>query len=220
MKFRDVAGGRSVAGPSLDEDDLELSPCSFQGEFDVDRFYVRGGDSSKSEGRGSITHSIVSGADLSGAIIGPLSVSDARLESVDLSNTAIQQATLRRVEWLHGRAIGLRLSVERLEDVYVEGVRLDYSAIHVERVKGLVVFCNCSFREAEISGDLSNFVFDECGLVGARFAARIAKGADLKTSRLDDAHGLLSLRGATITPEQALSIAGQLAGEAGLSIES
>ncbi|MGH3903405.1 MAG: pentapeptide repeat-containing protein [Pseudonocardiaceae bacterium] len=128
--------------------------------------------------------------------------------------------TVRRAEWLHGRAIGLRLSAERLEDVYVEGVRLDYSVIHVERVKGLVVFCNCSFREAEISGDLSDVVFDECVLAGVRFAAQKAKGADLKTSRLDGAHGLLSLRGATITTEQALSIADQLAAEAGLSVES
>ncbi|MGH3903406.1 MAG: hypothetical protein ACRDTE_04320 [Pseudonocardiaceae bacterium] len=87
MKFRDVAGGRRIVGPSLDEDSLELGPCSFQGEFNVDQHHVHGGDGSKSQGRGSITHSMVSDTDLSGAMLSPLFVSDARLKGVDFSNT-------------------------------------------------------------------------------------------------------------------------------------
>lgn len=219
MKFRDVAGGRRISGPSLDEDSLELAPCSFQGEFDVDQIHVHGGDSSKSKGSGYIVHSIVSDIDLSASIFSPFFVSDARLKGIDFSNTVMQEVVIRRAEWLHGRAIGLRFSAERLEDCYVEGVRLDYSTIHVEHVKGLVVFSNCSFREAEISGDLSNVVFDECILSGVRFAARTAKGADFKTSRLDAVRGLLSLRGATITAEQATLIADQIASEAGFLVE-
>jgi uncharacterized protein YjbI with pentapeptide repeats len=190
------------------------------GEFNVDQLYVRGGNSSGSQGQGFITHSIVSDMDLTGATLCPLVVSDARLRGVDLSNTSIQEAALRRVEWLHGRAIGLRLSADRLEDVYIEGVGLDYATIHIERVKAVVVFRSCSFREVEISGDLSDVVFDECELTGVQFAARTARGADLRTSRLDGAHGLLSLCGAEITSEQALSIADQLAAEAGLSVKS
>lgn len=219
MNFRDVVGGRIIASPSLHDDELELAPCSFRGEFDIDRLHVHGGDSSGSRGQDSITHSIVSDIDLTGATIYPLAVSDTRLKGVDLSNTTMQEVKLRRTEWLHGRAIGLHLSADRLEDVYIEEVRFDYATIHAERVKGLVVFRGCSFREAEISGDLSDVVFDECELTGVRFAARTAKGADLKTSRLDGAHGLLSLRGAVITAEQALSIAIQLATEAGLSVD-
>lgn len=220
MKFREVAEGRIIASPSLDEDELERGPCSFQGEFEVDQLYVQGGNSAKSRGQGSITHSIMSDIDLTEATLYPLAVSDTRLKGVDLSNTSIQEATFRRTEWLEGRAIGLRLSAERLEDVYIEGVRIDYATIHIEQVKGLVVFRNCSFRETEIGGDLSGIVFDECELTGVQFRARTAKGADLKTSRLDGAYGLLSLRGAAITAEQALSIADQLAMEAGLLIES
>ncbi|MGH8609981.1 MAG: pentapeptide repeat-containing protein [Gammaproteobacteria bacterium] len=220
MKFRDVAGGRIIASPSLDDDELERSPCSFQGEFDLDRLHVRGGDSFGSRGQGSITHSIVSDIDLTGATLCPLVVSDARLKGVDLSNSTIREAALRRVEWLHGRAIGLCLSVDRLEDIYAEGVRFDYATVHIERVKGMVIFHGCSFREAEIGGDLSDIVFDECELNGVQFSARTARGADLKTSRLDGAHGLLSLRGAKITAEQALSIADQLAVEAGISVEN
>jgi uncharacterized protein YjbI with pentapeptide repeats len=220
MRFRDISEGRVIATPSVDEDGLEHGECSFQDEFDVEGLHVTGGDSTGANGYGSIDESVVSDVDLTGATLWPITISDSRLKDVDLSNSSIQEANLRRVEWLQLRAIGLRLSADRLEDVYFDEVRFDYATIHIERVQGLVVFERCSFREAEISGDLSDIVFDQCELTGVRFNAGKAAGADLRTSRLEGAHGLLSLRGARITTAQAVSIADQIATEAGLSVES
>lgn len=219
VEFRHLSEGRRVTKPSLDEDELEPGPSSFSGEIDLDLVRVAGGDCAGSRGHGAVTRSIVSDVDLTGATLSPLTVSDTRFTGVDLSNASIQQASLRRAEWLRLRAIGLRMAVDRLEDGYFEGVRFDYATVHIERVKGLAVFQQCSFREAEIRGDLSGVVFDQCELAGARFTARAANGTDLTTSRLDGALGLLSLRGARITTTQALSIAVQLAAEAGLSVE-
>lgn len=113
MKFREVGGGRVIASPSLDEDELDTGPCSFQGEFDVEQLHVSGGDSARCRGGGSITQWIVTDLDLTSAVLDPFVTSDVRLKSVDLSNTIIQQATLRRTEWLRGRAIGLRLSADK-----------------------------------------------------------------------------------------------------------
>lgn len=208
-----------IASPQLDEHALEQGECSFDGEFDVDRLRVGGGDCAGANGHGSISESILSDVDLTGAELWPLRISDTRMNAVDLSNTSIQEANLRRVEWLHLRAIGLRLSAEQLEDAYFEEIRFDYATIHIERVRGIVVFRGCSFREAELSGDLSDTVFDECEFTGAQFTARVAKDTDLRTSRLEGARGLLSLRGARVTATQAISIADQLAAEAGLSVE-
>lgn len=219
VEFRHLSEGRRVTKPSLDEDELEPGPSSFSGEIDLDLVRVAGGDCAGSRGHGAVTRSTVSDVDLTGATLSPLTVSDTRFTGVDLSNASIQQANLRRAEWLRLRAIGLRMAIDRLEDGYFEGVRFDYATVHIERVKGLAVFQQCSFREAEIRGDLSGVVFDQCELAGARFTARAANGTDLTTSRLDGALGLLSLRGARITMTQALSIAVQLAAEAGLSVE-
>ncbi len=82
------------------------------------------------------------------------------------------------------------------------------------------MFAECRFREATITGDLSNVVFHECSLDGAGFEANKAVDCDLRTSDLLGARGVSRLRGARITLEQATSVAPVLAAEAGLSVES
>jgi hypothetical protein len=80
------------------------------------------------------------------------------------------------------------------------------------------VFERCSFRQATIAGNLSNTVFLDCDFDGAQFAARGAKGCDLRTSALLGAHGMQSLAGAAISADQAVAIARVLAAEAGLVV--
>lgn len=219
MQFREVVGGRKVARPSLDEDDLESLTCAVRDEIELDWARVRGGSGSGGRAGGSIAHSVVVDVDLTAAVLSPLTVSDVRLHGVDLSNAVVEAVTVRRTELFRGRAIGLRLAVEQVEDVYVEGVRLDYAQLDVARAKGSVVFRECSFRETRLAGDLSAMVFDQCDLSGALFEARTAKDADFRTSEIGGVHGLLSLRGARITPEQTLLIAAGLAAEAGLVVD-
>jgi uncharacterized protein YjbI with pentapeptide repeats len=120
---------------------------------------------------------------------------------------------------LRCRGIGLRLTVKHAGDVYAYDSRLDYAVVEVGRVKGLAVFDGCSFREAVISGDLSGVVFSDCDLTGTEFAASRAQGCDLRGSRLGAARGLLSLRGAKISADQAVDVADALAAEAGLVVE-
>lgn len=141
-----------------------------------------------------------------------------RVHEVDLSNTTVEVGTARRVQWEHCRAIGLQLTLGRAEDFYATECRLDYATIEVRRVKGLVVLQGCSLREAVI-GDLSNVLLLDCDLTGAEFAARRAEGCDLRGSELGRARGLVSLRGARISAEQAVSVAEVLAAETGLLVE-
>ncbi|MGH3719662.1 MAG: pentapeptide repeat-containing protein [Pseudonocardiaceae bacterium] len=148
-----------------------------------------------------------------------MTLADTALEDVDLSNASIQRATARRVEMLRCRAIGLRLSIEQAADLYVEGCRLDFAVIHIEKIKGIAAFVGCSFRETVISGCLSGVVFLDCDFTDTEFEAASAKGCDLRMSRLAGARGLLNLRGALITVEQAVSVAHQLATETGLIIQ-
>lgn len=190
----------------------------FKGEFDLEYSLVDAGEQAGVTGEGSIAHSVVCRVDLSGSRLGPVTLTDTTLEDVDLSNASVQRVTARRVEMLRCRGIGLQLSVEQASDLYVEGCRLDFAAIHIEKVKGIAAFVGCSFREAEISGFPSGVVFLDCDFANTEFAAANAKGCDLRMSRLVGARGLLGPRGALITADQAASVADQLAVEAGLIV--
>ncbi len=102
--------------------------------------------------------------------------------------------------------------------MYAEDCRFDYGSVGFGQVKNAIIFRRCSFRETVLSGDLSNVVFDDCDLEMTEFEATRANGCDLTESRLIDARGLLTLRGARIYAEQAASVAKQIATEAGLTV--
>ena len=160
------------------------------------------------------------GADLAETRRSPLTLVDSVLRRCDLSAAVWQGVTLRQVELLDCRALGLRLSVDLGQDVYVEGGRFDSATLRISRVRGLVVFDGCTFSEAMIGGDLSAVVFTGCAFDGAEFAATAAQGCDLRESRLAGARGLATLRGARVTADQTVTIAPRLAAELGLTVEA
>lgn len=218
MEFRDVSGGRSLQRPAIDEADLVEQRAAFKGEFTYEDARLGGGEQAGVTGEGSLRRCVVNGVDLSGAVLSHLDLMDVRLEGVDLSNASLG-GTAKRVELLRCRGIGLRLAVQQGADVYVHDSRLDYAVVEVGRVKGLLVFEGCSLREAVISGDLSGVVFSDCDLTGSEFTVSRAKDCDLRGSRLDAVRGLLTLRGAKISPSQAVDVADALAAEAGLVVD-
>jgi uncharacterized protein YjbI with pentapeptide repeats len=218
VEFRELTDGRSIQRPSIDRDDLRVAILGFKGEFDHEYSLVEAGEQAGVTGEGSVAHSVVRRVDLSGCYLDPVTLADTSLEDVDLSNASVQRVIARRVEMLRCRAIGLRFFIEQASDLYVEGCRLDFAVIHIEKVKGIAAFVGCSFRETVISGCLSGVVFLDCDFADTEFEAASAKGCDLRMSRLAGARGLLSLRGGLITAEQAVSVADRLAVEAGLIV--
>ena len=160
------------------------------------------------------------GVDLAETRRSPLTLVDSVLRRCDLSAAVWQSVTMRQVELLGCRALGLRLSVDLGQDVYVEGGRFDAATVRISRVRGLVVFDSCTFSEAMIGGDLSAVVFTGCTFEGAEFAATAAQGCDLRESRLGGARGLVTLRGARVTADQTVTIAPRLAAELGLTVEA
>jgi uncharacterized protein YjbI with pentapeptide repeats len=216
VPIRELAGGRSIHLPAVDPDDL--AAARLDAELDLRAAMVEGGSYEGLVAEGTIDGSLLSGVDLSGAKLGPLTLSDVVLRQVDLSNASLQQVVARRVEWQTCRAIGVRLSVDYATDLSIVDSRIDYAVIHLEKVKGVAVFSGCSFREATISGDLSNTVFVDCDFVGTEFRARTASKCDLRASRLNEARGLLTLKGATISLDQAVAISAMIATEAGLIV--
>ncbi|WP_143174263.1 pentapeptide repeat-containing protein [Streptoalloteichus hindustanus] len=170
-------------------------------------------------GEGSLARSVVTRVNLGESRLGPLVLADVRTEDVDLSNAHLDFETIRRVEVIRSRAVGVRLRAGEVSDLSVEESRLDYASLHFERVRTLVVFRDCSLREATFTGDLSNVLFLDSDLTDAEFDARAARGLDLRTCRLDGVKGWRTLRGATVSADQAVSVATLLATEIGLTVD-
>lgn len=160
------------------------------------------------------------GVDLAGSRRERVALVDCVLRRCELTAAVWQQVTVRQTELLDCRALGLRLSIDLAQDLYVSGCRFDQSVLHLERARGLVVFTGCSFTGAELAGDLSRVIAVDCDFDGCEFAARSADGLDLRGSRLAGARGLLTLRGARISVDQTLTIADRLAVEAGFTVET
>jgi uncharacterized protein YjbI with pentapeptide repeats len=163
---------------------------------------------------------LLDGVDLAETRRSPLTLVDSVLRRCDLSAAVWQGVTVRQVELLDCRALGLRLSVDHGQDVYVEGGRFDAATLRISRVRGLVVFDGCTFTDAMVGGDLSSVVFTGCTFENAEFAATSADGCDLRGSRLAGSRGLATLRGARITVEQTVTVAPRLAAELGLTVEA
>jgi uncharacterized protein YjbI with pentapeptide repeats len=215
MTSRELADGRRIRVPDVAR---AGSVGTLAAELEVDGATVEGGDYGGLVAEGNIAGSVLRDVDLSGAKIGPVTLVDVVGRNVDLSNASLQQVVARRLELTDCRAIGVRLSFDHASDVSIVDCRLDYATIHVETVKGVAVFSGCSFREATISGDLSNTVFQDCDFVGTEFRVRRAAKCELRTSRLAEARGLLTLKGATISMEQAVAMSAVIAAEAGLIV--
>lgn len=215
MEFREVAG-RTVRRPSVE--DLTDAETDFHADFDHDGLRFTGGDQTAVVGDGILRGCVLTGVALSEARLSHLDVSNTRFLDVDLSNAMVDIRTARSVELLTCRATGLRLAVGQATDLYVGECKLDYALIEITKVKGVAVFQNCSFREARLVGDLSDVIFADCDFAGAEFNAQRAEHCDLSGSRLVGARGLLTLRGARITQDQAISVADALAVQAGLLV--
>jgi uncharacterized protein YjbI with pentapeptide repeats len=218
MEFREVAGGRSVRRPALDEDGLVDEPADFHADFDYDGVRITGGDQTGVVGDGVLRGCLITGVNLTESRLSHLDLRVTRCTDLDLSNAGIDVNTMRSVEMTTCRGIGLRLGIGQAADLYVADCRLDYASIEITRVKGIAVFHACSFREARLFGDLSDTVFSDCDFTGAEFATQRAERCELAGSQIVGARGLLRLRGARITQDQAISVADALATEAGLVV--
>lgn len=213
---------RPVAGATLrrpiDIEDLPTSEFSLTGRFSYNDCQAEDADQSDAVGQGSLQNVVVARSDLTGSRLTELELIDVVLSNVVVANAAWEKVTARRVEMMNSQAVGFQLGLLKADDVYFEDCKLDYSRLDVDQRRGVIAFHRCTFTEALLDGNLSGVVFSECDFKGAEFRASRAANCDLTSSRLAGASGLLTLAGAKITGEQAMTLSGQLATEAGLVI--
>jgi len=90
-------------------------------------------------GEGLLRRSLLTGADLSTAVLSPLELRDSQLLDVDLSNARVTSTAMHTVEVVACRGIGLNITIEQASDLYVEDCRFDYATMRIDRAKGPVV---------------------------------------------------------------------------------
>ncbi|HEV2087586.1 MAG TPA: hypothetical protein VGR21_04675 [Cryptosporangiaceae bacterium] len=210
------ARGSVPAAPRMPDDLPDLDAL----DTDLDVYRARlVGDHSGAVGGGEIAVALVDGADLSASRFDPLTLTDVTLRRTDLSNAGWDGLTARRVLLDGCRTVGWRVNCVLADDLLVQDCRWEFGALYLHRARGAVVFRDCTFTGSTLRGDLSGVVFDGCELAGAELAVSAAQGCDLRTSRLDGARGLTTLRGARITTDQAVGIADLIATEVGFQLD-
>lgn len=136
---------------------------------------------------------------------------DCRLERCDLSGAQWEGARLRRVELRDCRLRGANFSDARIEEAVFTGCSAD-EAYFAGAVFQPARFVKCSLRAVSFEGaDLGGVTFNGCDLSGANLTGAKLTGADFRSATIDGlVVGIADLRGARVTPAQALQVAALL----------
>jgi uncharacterized protein YjbI with pentapeptide repeats len=219
VKFRKIDQQRSMRKPLVETDRLVPVKEGLEPDFEWSERSVDGLDWSGRHGDGSLEASAVRNTDMSGAALAPFEVVDVTIDHSVLSNSRWERATARRLEVTESQLVGWQAQFSLAQDVYIADCRADFASISIGSAKGPVVFERCRFMNATFLGDFSKAVFIDCTFPGADFSrVANAKGCDLRRSELAAMTGLMSLKGALITADQAVAIAGELATAAGFEL--
>lgn len=157
-------------------------------------------------------------ADLAGRHLSGLRCRDVRFERCDLAGAVLEAASLTRVLFTGCRMTGVVLSGATLQDVHIRACRADMAYLRMARADFLLVE-DGSLREADCyQATLAHTGLLGCDLRGANFHDCSMTDVDLHDSTLDNLRGALSLRGASISPDQLLPLAPSLLAAAGINI--
>jgi uncharacterized protein YjbI with pentapeptide repeats len=219
VKFRKIDEQRSMRKPLVEVDRLTPLKEDLEFDFEWSERSIDGLDWTGQHGDGSLEGSAVRNTDMSGAELTPFEVVDVAIDHSVLSNSRWERVTARRLEVTESQLVGWQAQFALVQDLYIADSRADFAGISIGSAKGPVVFERCRFMNATFLGDFSKAVFIDCKFPGADFSrVANAKGCDLRRSELAGITGLMSLKGALITADQAVEIAGELATAAGFKL--
>ncbi|WP_156937763.1 pentapeptide repeat-containing protein [Haloglycomyces albus] len=202
-------------------DDHNLREVEFEPESDFDEVRIVDQDCSQYQGGGSLRFSRVDSTDFTDSTVRPMELVDVALTKSIFANAQWSNVVARRVALNGCQTIGWNLHCDVAEDLRFHECRLDYAGLSFTKTKGPVVFERCRFREATFVGDISRVAFVECEFDATDFnRITSARGVDLRRSPLDGIVGINRLRGARISPDQAVAAAGTFARELGFELSN
>jgi uncharacterized protein YjbI with pentapeptide repeats len=219
VKFRKIDDKRSMRKPLWETERLRPFDEEPEPDFELSERLIDGLEWIDGQGDGSLDQSLLRSVDFSGTALSPLEIVDVTVERSALANARWERTTARRLEITDSQLVGWQAQFSLVQDLYIADSRADFAGISIGTAKGPVVFERCRFMNATFLGDLSTAVFIDCTFPGADFSrVANAKGCDFRRAELAGINGLMSLRGALITADQAVEIAGELATAAGFKL--
>jgi uncharacterized protein YjbI with pentapeptide repeats len=157
-------------------------------------------------------------ADLSGARLPNLFLSDCELVRCDLSNTVVRNGSARRVEVDSARLTGLTWTAGELRDSAFRDCRADMASFESTRMER-VVFERCDLRDADFrSVRAESVVFTGCDLTGADLGQARFTRCEMSACTLDGLRGVDRLRGVAMPWADIVAAAGVFAGEIGVRV--
>jgi uncharacterized protein YjbI with pentapeptide repeats len=156
--------------------------------------------------------------DLAGRHLPGFRCRDSRFEGCDLSGAVLDGGSLTRVTFEGCRLTGVVLAGATLQDVRIRQCPADMANLRMARGNFLLTE-DSSLRGAEFyQAELARSALLGCDLTGAEFEGCSLSEVNLLGATLDDLRGALSLRGATIGPDQLIALAPALAAAAGITV--
>jgi uncharacterized protein YjbI with pentapeptide repeats len=145
-------------------------------------------------------------------------VRDVVFDRCDLANLRARDCSMSRTAVLASRMTGLSWVAGGLRDVLFDGCRMDLASFHSTKLRD-VVFTNCRLDQADFGdADLCGARFTDCDLTGAQFSGALMTGAQIARCELAGIGGVTSMRGATVTSADAMTLAATLAAALGIVI--
>jgi uncharacterized protein YjbI with pentapeptide repeats len=158
------------------------------------------------------------GGQLAGTRFTGLECRDTEFLHCDLSGAVLDSAVLTRVVFTDCRLTGTAFDGAQLTDVRITDSTADLTGFRMAKARFLLVE-NTALHGA----DFYEFDGEHCALLGcdlaeANFDAARLRETDLHGSTIDDVRGGLSLRGARISPDQIVPLAGTLLDALGIQV--
>jgi len=165
-----------------------------------------------------IRESVWVAADLSGRRLTGFQCRDTRFENCDLSGLVLDGASLTRVSFAGCRMTGIVLAGATLQDVGIDGSPAELTNLRNTQARYLLI-ANSSLRRADFyQASMRDSAVLDCDLTGADFTDCRVSNLDLHGSVLDELHAALALRGANISPDQAIALTPSLLADAGIRV--
>ena len=168
---------------------------------------LEGFDGSGIEFKNCVFH----GCQFSQCCLDNLSLTDVLLENCSFSACHLQDLAACRVTLRGCKLMGVGMTHSLLRDVSFLGCNLRYAAMGGSRLKA-VLFDGCSLQESDCSEwRWKDTAFSDCDLRKAQLLHTSLNGMDLRSCELDSFRlAPQDLKGAIVTPEQAMMLAGFL----------
>lgn len=168
----------------------------------------------------TLNESLIETTDLSQSTIESFSTRDCLFRDCDLTACSFASSGWHAVEVAGSRCSGIQLQSSTLKNVRFKGCKLDMANFRFAQLTN-VIFEDCIITEMDFyNAKLKDVVFSGCDIEDVEFSGATLKNVDLTESYIVSLKGVQSLKGASLTHPQLISLAPYFADALGITIKN